>query len=346
MRRAAALLALAPISLTALGCGSRAPDREPFPDGAAARVERTRTEPPLGTAVTWSVLKGDDELRALVPRAFASITPENDLKPDHVWRERDTYDFAAADALVDWAREQGLRVRGHTLVWHQQVPPWLSDGDWTPAELERMLTEYVRTVVGHFRGRIDTWDVVNEPFTDAGRLRTSRDAPWLGVLGPRYVALALRAARAADPRAKLFVNEIGAETGGPKLDALVRMVADLKRAGVPIDGVGLEAHLDAADPPSRARLEQTMRRLAAAGVAVEVTELDVAAHGASGERQAAVFGDVGAACAAVAACGRVTVWGVSDRDSWIGAGERPLAFDANLRAKLSWRALTGAVSRR
>jgi endo-1,4-beta-xylanase len=329
----------------ACGGDDGAPEREPFPEGAAERIEDPRTGVPLGTAVPWAIAKDDAELRTAVRRAFDSVTPENELKPEVVQPEEGTFRFGDADALVDWAREGGLRVRGHTLVWHQQVPDWLGEKRWRPADLERVLVEHVTTVVERYRGRIDTWDVVNEPFTDRGGPRTDTGSPWLEVLGPRYVEIALRAARAADPGARLFVNEIGAETGGPKLDALVRFAREAKARGVPLDGIGLESHLNVRDPPSRARLQRTIERLAAQDVDVEITELDVAAPSGPPERQAAVYADAAAACAAVPRCRRLTIWGVSDRDSWLGAEQRALPFDAELQPKGAWDALTRALRR-
>jgi endo-1,4-beta-xylanase len=330
------------------GCGDAptgAAEREPFPAGAADGIEDPRTGVPLGTALSWAVAKDDPELQAVVRRAFDSVTPENELKAQFVQPEQGSFAFGDADALVDWARGAGLRVRGHTLVWHQQVPDWLGDGDREPAELEEILVEHVRTVVGRYRGRIDTWDVVNEPFTDRGEPRSDDGFPFLDGLGPRYVEIALRAARAADPEARLVVNEIGAEAGGPKLDALVRFAREAKARGVPLDAIGLEAHLDARDAPGRARVQETIERLVAADVDVEITELDVAAGSASPERQAEVYRDVAAACAAVPRCTRLTIWGVSDRDSWLGPDVRALPFDAQLRPKPAWNALTAALRR-
>ena len=206
---------------------------------------------PLGTAVTWSVLREDDELATVVDRAFDSVTPENEMKMALLQPERGEFAFDDADALVDWARERGKQVRGHTLVWHQQVPGWLGEEDWSAAELEQVLAEHVRKVVSRYRGRVTTWDVVNEPFTDEGELRSDDGFPFLAVLGPRYIEIALRAAREADPEARLMVNEIGAEVGGPKLDALVEMAEALKERDVPLDGIGLESHLTTERPPGR-----------------------------------------------------------------------------------------------
>ena len=340
---------LAPLLVTALllaGCGgATAPERDPFPEGAGARVQDPATDVPLGTAVTWSVLREDDELATVVERAFDSVTPENEMKMALLQPEQGEFAFDDADALVDWARERGKQVRGHTLVWHQQVPEWLGEEDWSPAELERVLAEHVRKVVSRYRGRVTTWDVVNEPFTDRGELRSDDGFPFLAVLGPRYIEIALRAAREADPDARLMVNEIGAEVGGPKLDALVEMAEALQERDIPLDGIGLESHLTTERPPGRDVVRKTVERLAALDLDVEITELDVVDPRRDPRAQAAVYADVAAACASVARCRRVTTWGVSDRDSWLGAEQRPLPFDTELRAKPAWDALTRGLTR-
>jgi endo-1,4-beta-xylanase len=339
------LVALAAVCTLATACGDERPGRAPFPGGAGARVAAAHTDVPLGTAVTWSVLQDDDEQAAAVGRAFDSITPENEMKWEVVEPRRGRFAFGDADALVGWARAHGKRVRGHTLVWHQQAPAWLGAEDWSAAEAERILVEHVRAVAGHFRGKVDSWDVVNEPFTDDGGWRSDENFPFLDKLGPRYVEVALRAARQADPGARLVINEIGAESGGPKLAALVKLARDLRGRGVPLDAIGLESHHEVGKAPSRARVRATMRALAATGVDVEVTELDVADPSGDARAQAAAYADTAAACAAVRACRRLTIWGVSDRDSWLGADRRALPFDTELRPKPAWDALVTALKR-
>ena len=331
--------------LVLAGCGAAAQERPAFPDGAGDEVARPATDIPLGAAVTWPVLGHDAELQAAVDRGFDSITPENEMKWEVVEPDQGKTDFGDADALVDWARAHGKRIRGHTLVWHQQAPDWLGGRRWSARELEQVLIDHVKAEVGRYRGRVDTWDVVNEPFTDQGGWRGAKGFPFLDVLGPRYVEIALRAAHEADPGARLFVNEIGAEAGGPKLDALVRLARDLRGRGVPLDGIGLESHFELGKQPSRARIRQSIEALAATGVDVELTELDVATAADDTRGQAAAYAGAGAACAEVRACRRVTVWGVSDRDSWLGADQHPLPFDERLRAKPAWGALTGALQR-
>ncbi|HEV2061254.1 MAG TPA: endo-1,4-beta-xylanase, partial [Solirubrobacteraceae bacterium] len=301
---------------------------------------------PLGAAVSWSRFRGDDALEALFLREFDSVTPENEMKMAFLQPRRGEFTFGAADALVRFATLRGKRVRGHTLVWHQQNPAWLTHGSWTEEELEEVLSDHVRTVVGHFRGRVDTWDVVNEPLDLDGSLRAG-GAPWAPVLGRGYIETALRAARAADPEAKLFINEIAAEHGGPKLDALVALAADLKARGVPLDGIGLQNHTTVTSFPSRERLADAIARFAALGLEVEITEMDVATSTGSGSlgerlvRQGDAYRAAAAACRANAACTGITVWGLADHLSWLGAEEHALPFDATLAPKPAWYGLSG-----
>ncbi len=335
--------AAAPASAAAPAPAAAAPAPAPVADPPPAR------RVPIGTAVFWSRFRDDAPLQALLEREFASVTPENEMKMYALQPRRGVFAFEQADALVAYAAEHGKRVRGHTLVWHQANPGWLGARTWTADELRAVLVDHVTTVAEHFRGKVDAWDVVNEPLEDDGTWRGG-NAPWLPVLGPSYIETALRAARAADPGAKLFINDFAVEHAGRKLDALVALAADLKARGVPLDGIGLQNHTNTAGFPDRARLVHTMRRFAALGLEVEITEMDVGTSyspGTTEERlalQARAYGDAAAACAEVPACTRVTVWGMSDRDSWLGPDEMASPFDGALQAKPAWHALTAPLT--
>ncbi|HYF24268.1 MAG TPA: endo-1,4-beta-xylanase [Baekduia sp.] len=327
---AAPSAATAPAAMTAPPAAPAA-DPVPVPEAPPAHVARRAVA--LGTAV-WSSRLTDRAHAALVER-FDSLTLENELKWEWVQPVRGTYAFAAPDAAVAFAQERGLRVRGHTLVWHQQLPPWVSRAAADPDDLRQVLDEHVRTVVGHFAGRIESWDVVNEPLTEDGVLR---DDLWSQALGREYLRLAFQAARAADPDARLFLNEVAAEGPSAKADGLVRLVAELLADGVPVDGVGLQLHTNAWGFPSQAQLETTMRRLTDLGVDVELTEADVGALAwpAAGEREARqleAWRAAAGACAAVPRCTGLTVWGVHDGVSWLGAPEQGTLLDADGRPK-------------
>ena len=342
--RVAPLLVAAAAALALAGCGDSGiavPDgAKPPRAGAYAR--------PLGMAVQEPAARQDEAyVRDFVDTA-TSLTPENELKWAIVHPDADRYDFAHADALLDLARRTGKRVRGHTLVWDQQLPAWMTGRSWTPEALSAALTDHVKTVVGHYKGKIASWDVVNEPFEEDGAWTPNL---FYRVLGPGYVDIALQAAREADPDAKLFVNELAAERPGPKRDALLTLAGALRTRGVPLDGIGLQDHTTLGGAPTQADLEDTMNRIAALGLDTEITEADVAIPPGVAtspevlQQQAGAFGAAARACASVARCTGLTVWGVDDRWSWLGPEKRPLLFDADAQPKPALAAVQAALGR-
>ncbi|HME86678.1 MAG TPA: endo-1,4-beta-xylanase [Roseiarcus sp.] len=184
--------------------------------------------------------------RELAATQLICVTPENAMKWGLVEPLRGEFDWKGADALVAFAKAHGQQIRGHTLVWHSQLPLWLINGAFRPDEIKDLMVAHIMEETGRYRGAIYAWDVVNEPFTDDGQWRKSI---WYDAMGPDYVAIALKAARAADPAARLYVNDYNVETDGPKMRALYDLVASLKRAGAPIDGVGLQSHFVAGAAP-------------------------------------------------------------------------------------------------
>lgn len=316
-----------------------------------------------GSAVRLAPLRSDADYRATLLREFDALTPENEMKMQALQPRRGVFDFAAADELVAFAREHRKRVRGHALIWGVQLPLWIAapslssgvDGLLTAvtgrsrASLLDIMRRHIDTVVRHFAGDVGEWDVVNEPLSPTGALA---DNLWRRTIGDDYVEQALRFARAADPRARLFINEYGVEGPGAKLEGLIRLVRDLRARGVPLDGVGLQAHTHILGFHDEATLTDTMRRLAALGVEVQITEMDVgtsALDGTVAQRlalQAQAYGAAARACDAVAACTRLTTWGFSDRQSWLGPAEMALPFDAQYRPKPAWGAVRSGLRSR
>ena len=340
----ALLFLAATVAVALAGCGDSGiavPDgAKPPPEGAYAR--------PLGMAVQEPAARADDAyVRAFVDTA-TSVTPENELKWAIVHPEANRYDFSHADAIIDLARKTGKRVRGHTLVWDQQLPAWVTGRTWTPDALRAALIDHIKTVVGHYKGKVASWDVVNEPFEEDGMW--TRDL-FYRVLGPSYVDVALRAARDADPEAKLFVNELAVERPGPKRDALLALAADLRTRGVPLDGIGLQDHTTVTGAPTQADLEDTMQRIAALGLDTEITEADVAIPPSTPttpavlDAQAQAFAAAARACVSSARCTGLTVWGVDDRWSWLGAKLRPLLYDVQAQPKPALAAVREALTR-
>ena len=200
----------------------------------------------------------DPVYRDLATREFSSITPENAMKWPTVEPAQGLVDWTAADAVAAFAKANGQKLRGHNLIWPDHLPAWVDNGRFSPAALRDLIESHVASEVARYNGAAYAWDVVNEPFDDAGHWR---GGVLYDALGADYVAIALRAARAADPQAKLYVNEYNVEHAGAKFDALYQLVASLKRSGAPIDGVGLQAiSSPAARPPICRRRWRGSRR--------------------------------------------------------------------------------------
>lgn len=338
--RLAALLsgAATVVGLMAAGTTTAQAADTPLRDLAAAKGKV------MGTAVTGSKLTGT--YGDLAGAQFNWLTPGNAMKWGSVEPTRGTYNWAEADQIVAFAEAHDQEVRGHTLVWHSQNPSWLTNGSWTPAQLSQLMNDHIALEVGRYQGRVAAWDVVNEPFNEDG---TYRQTLWYNGLGTGYIAQALTAARAADPAAKLYINDYNVEGVNAKSTALYNLVKSLKEQGVPIDGVGLQAHLILGQVPST--FQQNIQRFADLGVDVAITELDIRMNLPSDStklaQQAADYKAVMNACVAVARCTGVTVWGFTDSDSWIpstfpGQGAAT-PYDENFAPKPAYYAIAEAL---
>lgn len=332
--------------------------------GAAAQ-RRGRV---YGAAVSQQALE-DPDFRRLLLQQVGSLTPENGLKWEVVQPHRGHFDFRQGDALLRLARSHGLEMRGHTLVWDRQEPAWLQTV--ASSELGPILKAHIQTLVGHYRGQLRSWDVINEPLADDGSgLRRHR---WWRALGPEYIALALEWAHQSDPGARLLINDYGLEAQTPeaaaKRLAFLDLVRHLQRHHVPLHGLGLQAHLQAGPASGRYDgLAEFLKQVQALGLEIQITELDVDDRQLPGDpalRDRLVAAEYDRFLAAVLsnpAVRQVTTWGLSDRYTWLnsqaprpdGRGQRGLPFDEALQAKPAVavmrerfaRAASAAVSRR
>lgn len=303
---------------------------------------------PIGAAVSVRHFKNDPSYRDALLANFDSATSENDMKFDALEPIPGVYAFEAADELMEIARDAKLKVHGHALVFDKHLPKWVYERrKWAPGEVREMLRSYIHTVVGRYRGRIGSWDVVNEPLAANGSLAPTFFARHLG---PDYVEFALRVAHEVDPGAKLYINEVAAEDLSRMSDGLYEMARRLLAKGVPLHGIGFQFHSNIGiGAPKLWAVRVNMQRFAALGLELAVSEMDVRTSTASGPlearlgEQADIFEGVAALCAEQPACVRMTTWGVTDRFSWLGAHEHPLPFDWAGRAKPSWAAITGAL---
>ncbi|HEY8455571.1 MAG TPA: endo-1,4-beta-xylanase [Actinopolymorphaceae bacterium] len=277
----------------------------------------------IGTAVDISALDADATYREHLASEFSSVTAENAMKWSELEPERGRYEWEAAEKLVRTAEKNGQRVRGHTLVWHNQLPRWLTDGVESgaigPRKLRKILRNHILTVVGHFRGRIYEWDVVNEVIDDNGQLRESI---WLKNLGPGYIADAFRWAHQADPHAKLFLNDYNVEGPNAKADAYYELAQQLLRAGVPVHGMGIQGHLGVQYGFwSAIQVAENLRRFEALGLQTSVTEADVRMimppDTAKLQAQAQGYSTLMQGCLLATRCRSFTVWGFTDRYSWV-----------------------------
>lgn len=302
----------------------------------------------IGTAVNTDQLGANARYDAITAQQFGSVTPENVMKWDAIEPERGKFDYTAADELIRFAEKHHQLVRGHTLVWYNQLPQWLVDlgPSLTSKQASAILKQHITDEMTHFKGKIWQWDVVNEAFNEDGTLR---DNLWLQKIGPSYIEKAFRWAHQADPKALLFYNDYNIEYGGPKQDGAYALVKDLVKKRVPIDGVGFQTHLDT--QYGIPDLEATMQRFAKLGLKTAETEVDVRTTlpvtAVEQSAQNAGYSQTLQACLLVKACISYTVWGFGDAYSWIpgvfpGEGSADL-YDEQLQPKPQYFALQSVL---
>jgi endo-1,4-beta-xylanase len=297
----------------------------------------------FGTALTQGNLS-NSTLTNVAATQFDMVTPGNEMKWDTTEPSNGSFNFGPGDQIVSFAKSHNQRVRGHNLVWQSQLPSWVSSLPLN--QVQSAMETHITTEVTHYKGQVYSWDVVNEPFNDDGSLRQD---VFYNAMGSGYIADALRTARAADPNAKLYLNDYNIEGENAKSNAMYSLVQSLKSQGVPIDGVGLESHFILGQVPSS--MLANMQRFAALGVDVAVTELDdrilLPASSANLQQQASDFAAVVNDCLAVSRCVGVTQWGVGDADSWIpgffsGYGAATM-YDQNYQPKPAYTAVQNAL---
>jgi endo-1,4-beta-xylanase len=287
----------------------------------------------FGAAVVPNLLNDSNYSRTLSTE-FNAVVAENVMKWDATEPQRNQFNFSGGDQIVNYAKARGMKVRGHTLVWHAQQPGWAQN--LSGNDLRQAMLNHIDRVAGHWRGEIYSWDVVNEAFAD-GNSGARRDSN-LQRTGNDWIEAAFRRARAADPNAKLCYNDYNTDGINAKSTGIYNMVRDFKQRGVPIDCVGFQSHLSSNSNMST--YQANLQRFADLGVDVEITELDV---GGSGAGQANVYRQVTEACMAIPRCTGITTWGITDRHTW-RPNDTPLLFDNNYQKKQAYHSVLQALN--
>ena len=320
----------------------------------------------IGTAGDIPGNYSSDELR-LIKENFTVVTPENCMKPGPVHPEADTWNFQRPDALVKWCQDNDIAIHGHTLVWHGQTGNWFFQ-DANKEVLTQRLKDHISTLVGRYKGKIRSWDVVNEAINDGGNAQTAgtenlRRSNWLKIMGPDFLPLAFKFAHEADPKAKLFYNDYNIEAGAKHRSSMV-LLKRLIKEGAPIYGVGIQGHWTTGRVPF-AEIDKAISDYASLGLKVSISELDLTIRGASGGQLGGGGGrgarrnppaspqDLKAQADDYAklfsifvkhkeSIDRVTFWGLNDRRTW-RFGQNPLIFDSNNLRKPAYVAIVDAI---
>lgn len=301
-----------------------------------------------GTVVDLSKLNINQGYTEIVNKQFNSVTAENIMKPSYLHPTKNTYHWNEADQLVDYCISNAKRLHGHTLIWHQQLPHWMVNFEGTKTDWEMMFKDHITQIVNHFKGKVTSWDVVNEAFNDDGTLRSNI---WTQNIGSSYIEKAFIYAKEADPKAKLFYNDYDIVINPIKRAAILKFLNQLKAKGVPIDGIGIQMHIFTGFPEN-IEISNAIDDIWKNDYSIHISELDISMNPLGkkmnlppenelkrqGEKYLYIFKSYQRIPDQYKF--GITIWGVSDYDSWIryyyNRDDFPLLFDDNYKPKFAF----------
>ncbi|GAB2526955.1 endo-1,4-beta-xylanase [Spirosoma aerophilum] len=303
---------------------------------------------PIGAAINPQLIASNPAYKAALQKNYNSITTENSAKMNRIQPKAGQFNWTETDALVNFAQQSNMKVHGHTLIWHTALPNWVTSFKGDSLAWEKLMKTHIQAVVSRYKGRVKSWDVVNEAFETDGSLRKS---VWSEHLGADYIARCFQYAHEADPEALLFYNDNNSAYQPKKSDAVYAMLKNLKQRNIPINGVGLQMHITINTPESA--LSSVIRQYASTGLLIHISELDIrmnyslsttfVATDAIKNAHALKYKTIAKIYRSVVTSGQqfgITNWNLSDADSWLltesTTEDYPLLFDKNYNRKLSY----------
>lgn len=297
----------------------------------------------VGMAVRAGRLSGQHD--AILKREYNSLTAEFEMKMNIMYPSQNNYDFSKADAIVDYAVANEMHVHGHALIWHAATPNWVVNFAGTDAEFEAMVEDYIKTTVTRYKGKVRSWDVVNEAFEDGtGNLRNS---VFLQRMGPSFIEKCYQWTKEADPNVLIFYNDYNMVTDPQKRNAALALMDNFIANNVPVDGFGFQMHISY-NGPSKSQIAEAAQSVVDRGLLLHFSELDVRANSnndisalteARSIQQQAKVREVVEVYNALPAANKftLTIWGLKDNESWLldfwGQPDWPLLYDADFRIK-------------
>ena len=342
MRRSACLLL---ILAYLVGC-----KKDEFPACDDATALYAYASFPIGTAIDVTALDQVTAYRDLAIQQFNSVTPENCFKAAYLHPDPLIYNWSQADSLVQFSMAYNKRIHGHTLVWHQQLPKWMQTFEGDQQAWDRMLKDHIQTIVRHFKGKVQAWDVVNEAFDEDGSLK---DNFWYQKMGASYIEKSFQYAQDVDSNALLFYNDYNLESNPRKLDAVLEYLNKLRSKGLKINGIGLQMHLSLNDAQPEA-MNEAFQLVSKNGYSVHLSELDISVNpeGSNTAPSADLLQEQATLLGRIVFYYRqlpqkqqygITFWGICDTYSWIRSYynrmDYPLLYDDNYQPKPAYCAL-------